>query len=430
MCGIKIVAEVNSISGLLMICAAFVSGYARAEDSNGFEELLVRAGVVPSVIYDSDAAANVSGGAKRGTSYSGSLHVQLALDGDKVAGIPGLTGWLDGLWINGGNPSSLSGDAQRVLNIAGAPTIRLYEAWLQYNTPHDRFSLLAGRYDLNTEFYHLRSASLFLNSSFGIGPEFGLSGIAGPSIYPNTSLGVRFAYKPIPPAVVRFAVLDGAPVDPVSGSHGPFDPRNGLLLVGEAAFVTHDATNASPFSSRFRIGRQSGAPPYDDKIAVGAWYYTASFSDLNATGPPGGPLRHQGEEGAYLLLDHLLFQQADDPTRRVTGFVQLGVSDQLVDRFGTYVGAGLTVSGLIPSRPDDELGLATAMARNGSHYIEGQQRAGSPVNGTETAIELSHLMQATSWLAVQPDVQYVIHPNTDPRRHNAVVVQLRLEVRF
>jgi hypothetical protein len=49
------------------------------------------------------------------------------------------------------------------------------------------------------------SASLFLNSSFGIGPEFSQSGLEGPSIFPNTSVGARFAIKPIEEIVLRTA---------------------------------------------------------------------------------------------------------------------------------------------------------------------------------------------------------------------------------
>jgi porin len=43
----------------------------------------------------------------------------------------------------------------------------------------ERLSLLGGRYDLNGEFYRLHSAALFLNSSFGMGPEFSQSGPGG-----------------------------------------------------------------------------------------------------------------------------------------------------------------------------------------------------------------------------------------------------------
>lgn len=36
----------------------------------------------------------------------------------------------------------------------------------------------------------------------------------------------------------------------------------------------------------------------------------------------------------------------------------------------------------------------------------------------------------TSWLNVQPDLQYVIHPNTDPRAANALVSLIRVELSF
>jgi porin len=414
----------------LLLYAVPGFGLVRADDPPAFEAPLIEAGVTPSLVYDSDAAANLAGGAKRGAAYDSDLHVQLALDGARLLGLTGVTGWLDATWIYGGQPNLFAGAVQGVSNISAPQALRLYEAWLQYNTPENRFSILAGRYDLNTEFYHLRSASLFLNNSFGVGAEFGQSGIGGPSIFPNTSLAVRFAYKPISNAVLRFAILDGAPFDPQPGSSGPFNPHNGLLLVTEAAYLTRNLADEPAVSSRFRIGRQSGLPPYDDKVAVGTWYYTASLNDLSSVNSSGAPVRREGEGGAYVLLDRSLYKSQDDPKRRVTGFVELGIADQLVDRFGSYIGAGVTVAGLIRDRPDDELGLAMAMARNGSHYIESQQVAGLPVTAAETVIELSYLAQIASWLAMQPDLQYVNHPNIDPRLNGAVVAQLQFELRF
>jgi len=73
----------------------------------------------------------------------------------------------------------------------------LEEAWLEQNLFGNRFSALVGRYDLNTEFYHVHTADLFLNASFGMGPEFSQSGQGGPSVFPNTSVGGRFEVKPI-----------------------------------------------------------------------------------------------------------------------------------------------------------------------------------------------------------------------------------------
>ena len=201
----------------------------------------------------------------------------------------------------------------------------------------------------------------------------------------------------------------------------------GVLLVTEAAFLTRGSTPEPAGTPRSRFGQFSGLPPYDDKIAIGAWYYTGDFNDLSEIAPNGDPKRRWGEAGAYLLLDGLL---ATLDQRRITGFIQLGVADPAVDRFGMYFGTGLTTTGLLPHRPDDQAGISAAVARNGSHYVAGQQQDGVPVSGSETAIELTYLAQVASWLVIQPDAQYVVHPNTDPRIANATVVQLRFAMTF
>jgi porin len=402
-------------------------GSAGAEEAAGFKDRLIGEGVTPSATYVGDAAANVAGGAKRGQTYAGLLHLQVALDGERIAAMPGLTAWVDAMWVNGGQPGQLVGDAQGVSNIAAPPALRLYEAWTQFTLPGGRVSVLVGRYDLNTEFDHLTTAGLFFNSSFGVGPEFSQSGFAGPSIFPNTSLGVRLAYQPDPDFALLGAIMDGAPVDRTAGAPGAFDPHNGVLLVAEAAFLTHAATDEAPPDHPLRIGRLSDQPAYENKVAVGGWYYTATFNDLSAIGANGAPVRRSGEGGIYATLDRLLYQAGD---RRVSGFVQIGLANQEIGRFGSYLGAGLVAGGLIGDRPDDQLGIAFAMARNGSHYLAAQQQSGLPVKAAETAIETTYLAQIRPWLALQPDVQYVIHPNTDPTLRDATVVQLRVALTY
>ena len=76
----------------------------------------------------------------------------------------------------------------------------------------------------------------------------------------------------------------------------------------------------------------------------------------------------------------------------------------------------------------DELGLAIAYAGNGSHYMSSQRLQGFPVTGAERTIEITYLMQLTKWFAVQPDLQYVISPSTDPTIRNALAFQLRFEI--
>ncbi|HEY4572841.1 MAG TPA: carbohydrate porin, partial [Thermoanaerobaculia bacterium] len=145
--------------------------------------------VQPALIYEAEGFADVSGGVKRGATYHGNLNLQLTFDLGRLAGWPDTTVFLSGLGIHGGHPSEFAGDAQGVSSIEGPEKWTLEEAWIEKNFHGNQFSTLIGRYDLNSEFDHLHAGDLFLNSSFGIGPEFSQSGQGGPSIYPNTSVG-------------------------------------------------------------------------------------------------------------------------------------------------------------------------------------------------------------------------------------------------
>jgi len=123
-------------------------------------------------------------------------------------------------------------------------------------------------------------------------------------------------------------------------------------------------------------------------------------------------------------------RSAAQSRRQINAFAQLGFGDSRVNRFGFYVGGGLVFSGLFPALENDELGLAFAIARNGSHFLELQRQDSIPVTGTETTIELTYLLQIGKHLALQPDLQYVLRPGTDPTRTNALAAALRFELSY
>jgi len=101
-----------------------------------------------------------------------------------------------------------------------------------------------------------------------------------------------------------------------------------------------------------------------------------------------------------------------------------------VNRFGLYAGGGVSLTGAIPGREKDQIGFGVAAAHNGSHFIDQQRQAGQRVDQVETTLELTYLALLTSWFSIQPDVQYVFNPNTDPRVPNAVVGLVRVEIAF
>lgn len=384
----------------------------------------------PSLIYDGTVLGDLRGGVRRGSTYSGNLNLRLYVDPGSRLGISDLYGYVDALWIHGGQPSAHVGDAQGVSNISAASSLQLYEAWVQKSAFGDGLSVLAGLYDVNSEFYRLQTSALFLNSSFGIGPELGQSGVEGPSIFPRTAWGVRATLRPGDYIAVQTAVVNGVPFERPDGSHAVHESNDGALLLAELSVVDRFRRGGQKRNQRFRLGRNAELPVHDNKFAIGVWHYTATFVDLSAANPDGTRLMRHGSSGYYLVGETLLYGPAETSGPRVSGFVQAGYGDATVNRFGSYGGVGLTATGLARDGGSDELGVAVNLARNGSHFKAGQRRDGAPVSTAERTIEISYLAPVSKRLALQPDLQIVHQPNTDPNRKDAVATQLRFEVTY
>src|SRR5260370_22962875 len=307
----------------LALVLAWLCASARAQSPDPTKAGRPMQGVNASATYDGETVSDRSGGAKRGSTDQGSLQLQAAFDFERLFGWADTTGFLYGMGLHGGQPDDFVGGAQGVSSITGPRGARLDEAWLQRNFLGNRLSLLGGRYDLNGEFYRLHSAALFLNSSFGMGPEFSQSGPAGPSVFPSTALAARVQYKATPELVLRAAVLNATPYNRAEENTTTRN-GNGVPIVSEAAYLERPG-NAEPRNRRLRTGRFSELTPYDGKYAIGLWRYTASFEDLNATAPSGEPVQHRGSSGGYLLVDRLLTRSPDPSGPRIAAFLELGI---------------------------------------------------------------------------------------------------------
>ena len=407
-------------------------------DWGGLRSELLHHGLSFQGVYTGEAVGNISGGIRTKATYLDDFDLKLAVNSQRLIGWPGATLFVYGLATHGGNPSDFVGDVQGVSDIAAPVGWRLFEAWIQQNAFANRLSVLFGQYDLNAEFHSLPSANLFVNSSFGMGPELSQTGQGGPSVFPETAVGGRVEVRLIPEIVVRTAVLDGVPVNVprADGTRGIFKRGDGLLLVGEVSYLSlpgepgADGREGQPRSRRLRVGRGAADAPQDGKIALGGWYYTGMFNDLSRTDGNGDPVRHRGSGGVYLIGERVVYRDADNPARRLTLFGQFGVGDARVNRFASYTGGGATLFGLVPRRDNDEIGLGVAAAHNGSQYIASQRQQGRRADTSEVTLELTYLAQLTRGLTMQPSIQYVMNPGTDPERRDALVAVFRFELSF
>ena len=379
----------------------------------GYRSRLADRGVSLGAIYTGELVSTLSGGVRRKTVYLDNIDLTLTIDVERVLGWSGARVFLYGLGNRGGNPSSHVGDAQGVSNIETFDTWKLFEAWFEQQLFDARLSLLLGLYDLNSEFDYAETGQLFLHSSFGIGPDFSLSGKNGPSVFPTTSLGVRLRVQPDPAWYWQTAVLDGVSGDPddPGGTQVIFGAHDGVLVASELAYLREPQA-------------LSGG---DGKYALGAWVYS---DGLDENGTDGRAACCGGAYGLYGLAEQVVYRHPTDPRRELALFVRLGFADARVHQFGVYTGGGLVYTGLLSWRPEDRCGFGIAAAHNSGRFRRIRRAAGQAVTDAEIALELTYRAGLTAWWAVQPSLQYIVNPGTQPGLADAVLVGLRFEVAF
>ena len=70
-------------------------------------------------------------------------------------------------------------------------------------------------------------------------------------------------------------------------------------------------------------------------------------------------------------------------------------------------------------------GFGVAHARNGSPFLASRSSAGEHFERAETVVELSYRFQLSDLFHVQPNLQWVIRPGTDPNVEDSLVFGLR-----
>ena len=404
-------------------------GGGQAEDAGrpGLKSRLAEGGIVPDLTYFGEVFGSVSGGLKPGAVYIGNLSLTLALDLDRLAGWRGGSLFFYGMNLQDGDPEAYFGDLQGVSSIAAPGTTKLYEAWLEQGFLDGRLTLLAGLYDLNSEFDVLESASVFMNPSQGIDPTFALSGLNGPSVFPYTTLGFRAGFKSAG-FYVRSAVLNGLAGNPdhPGGTRVVIRKGTGFLAVLETGYHFPIVPGRHVKPPKRRRVRRYVQPTYAGKIALGLWGYTSRFAPVFPGPEPSPDIR--GDRGLYGLVSHTVWRDGDIPGRNVMAFARVGLANPRINRLGLFTGGGLVLTGLVPGRSLDIAGLAFAAAFNGDEYMRKAVAEGSPVRRAEWNFELTYQAAILSWLGLHPDLQFIVHPGTDPGLRNAFGFDLRVEI--
>lgn len=356
-------------------------------------------------VYTAELWRNAQGGLRTGGVYLDNLDLTLNVDGERAWGLPGLTAFAYVLYNNSARFSErYVGDALTASNIDAPNGVRLYEAWLEWAGDEALpLSMRFGLYDLNSEFDSNDSRSLFINSTHGVGHEFGQTGENGPSIFPVTSLGLRLAWEPAEDWRILAVVVDGVP----GGRDDPSD--SGIHLSSEEG-----ALGISEFNwSRGRV----------HKLSIGHWRYTAKFSDVRSTEAMPLPERRDNC-GTYGAIE-LALDPGENPATLV--FLRYGVAERRINEFDDSLGVGIRQRGLFASRPEDEIGLAFSRASVSPPTRSIAASMGTPRESYEGGIELTYRATINDWITIQPDLQFMVHPGVDPEISDSFALGLRVE---
>ena len=382
----------------------------------GLRTDLTNKGIDLNAVYTGDVFSDLSGGIERQTVYLDNIDLKLNLNTEKLFNWSGGTIFIYGLGNQGKNPSKYIGDVQTVDNIAAHSTWKLYEAWIQQSFLKNRLSLLAGLYNLNSEFQVIESAKLFLNSSHGIGKAFSQTGRNGPSIFPTTTLAFRIKFELSNNFLVQSAVFNGTSGDPFNpnGTKITFPNHDGILSVTELQYaINNQIENENNLTGKF---------------TAGLWLYSAKFPEVGTTYSDNKILN--GNLGFYLMGEYKIFGDGGINDKGLNVFSRLGFSNSKINRFVSYLGFGVEYNGLFTGRNRDQLGLAFAGIYNGREYISLQEKYNIKTASSEMNIELTYLYNVLPWLSLQPDFQYVIHPDTNPMIKNALAAGIRCVINF
>ncbi len=379
-------------------------------DWNGKRNALLASGYDLQANYKLDLLNNTS--AESGRVYAlDNLDLKLNVDFEKITGSKGTTAFLHVISNRGDKPGAHSNrlphGVDNIETPANGNTTKLFQAWLQQAFLDDRVSVLAGLYDLNSEFYFTESASMFVHPTFGMSAELAGTGKNGPSVFPTSSFGIRIKTQSASGHYVQAITLDGVPGDPNNpqGTYIKFDEGDGALNVIEAGIPLSSPENA-----------------HNNKLAFGVWQYTTRFDDTLELDAGGNPVQRISR-GAYAMVEKVLQYKADSSDALLSSFFRIGQTEGDTTQFDLALSAGIVFTGLFPGREQDELGLAYAQERNSEKY---RTASGNAVHA-EKSFELGYRYRAMPGFIVQPFVQYLLNHSEDISKDKTWWLGVRME---
>jgi porin len=386
-------------------------------DWGGLRTGLADKGITFGLQQQSELWGNVTGGLRQGGTYNGLLTVSLAIDLRQAVGWQGANFFANGFQVQGIGPTPLLvGALQTISGLEAAPSVKLYDLWLEQQLFGGTLSLRFGQEGANDEMMLSQYGLLFLNSSFGYPALLALDLPSGGPNYPLATPFVRISFQATGDVKLVGAVYTGDPAPPGTGN-----PQ--LRDLHGTAFRLND--HALSFGELWYSPHQLASIGLPATYKLGVWADTGRFADpqrgadglsLASSASDGQPLLHAADHAVYAIIDQMVWKKPNTEAQGISLFMQVMHAPDDRNLSDLFVEGGLDWKGIIPGRSHDAAGLAvthagiSAPAISFSHDLVFYTGTGRPYSPGETVIEATYRARLTPWLKVQPDLQLVVNP--------------------
>ena len=387
-------------------------------DWGGLRHQMEEDGIKFTGDYTGETAYNAHGGLHRSARYSQNLKLGVQFDLSRLYGLD--NGGKIQLTINDrrGNSASedLVGNRLPIQENYGGLYTRLTE--LSYERDLSRaVNLKLGYMAMGNDVGGLDSGILcnFMNAGF-CGHPLNMSGGSGWTNYPNAHLGARVKYSFAPDWQLRIAAFN---VDPESNGNS-----------SRAWHLTPKHTTGTVVPIEL-VYKPQGELPGEYKLG---WYYDSSNVQRI-----GSEKQVSGRSGHYLLVDQAVWNDPDSKGRSLHLFGQASAASSAASPFTRWYGAGVVLYKPFEGRSQDTLALGYGRAvpnPRSREALEDNALANGQdfpnLDSGEQLIELSYGYQATPWLTLRPDLQYVIEPGAFSGQEidNALLLGLQVKATF
>ncbi len=377
----------------------------------GFRERLEKTGISIWASYTADLLGNPSGGKGLAFRYAGGLEFGTKLElkrllklresllfevsGDHRSGHD-LSRDIGNLFV----PAQIFGIGRRF----GAGTLRLYRLSLEKLLAEERFSLLAGRIGMGDDFLTSELYQQFVQTAFHKNPIGVVANILSFTVSPVSTWGWRARYE-----TDNWKILGGVYYsddtlgdDDKHGTDFSIRSDKGYTPILQIGYKHNQRPNESGFPGNYSMAVYYDSNRYEDIGDASKFKY--------------------GNYGFYFHLDQMVYAEPDSGRNQgLTPFLAATIMPQTsINPIPYFLMGGLVYKGLFPSRDQDTTSFGLAYGQFSD------QLAGT----YEMAFELNHEFEVTSWLSLQPDVQYIRRPGGTGNIPDAWILGFELELKY